>query len=98
MKKIERDNGGAPSGIGGWPLISTWIIPPPLGSNGPHCVEFLHEMRKLLLNLVPREPLALVQELASFDNPIQLDPLLEIVLDLHVHDTICGGMFHAVWV
>ena len=37
---------------------STWIIPPPLGSNGPHCVEFLHEMRKLLLNLVLGEPLA----------------------------------------
>jgi len=31
----------------------------PLGSNGPHCIEFLHEMRKLLLNLVPGEPLAL---------------------------------------
>ena len=25
MKKTERDNGGAPSGIGGWPSISTWI-------------------------------------------------------------------------
>ena len=69
-KKTERDNGGAPSGIGEWPPISTGIIPPPLGSNGPHCVEFLHEMRKLLLNLVPSEPLALVKELASFDNPI----------------------------
>ena len=55
-------------------------------------------MRKLLLNLVPSEPLALVQELASFDNPIQLDILLASVLDLHVHDTICGGLFHLVWV
>jgi len=98
MKIIERDYGGAPSGIGGWPPISTWIIPPPLGSNGPHCVKFLHEMRKFLLNLVPGEPLSLVQELASFDNPIQLDLLLTSVLDLHVHDTICGGLFHAVWV
>ena len=61
---------GGLSGIGGWPPISTWIIPPPLGSNGPHCVECLHEMRKLLLNLVPGEPLALVKELASFDNSI----------------------------
>ena len=25
MKKTQRDNGGAPSGIGGWPPISTWI-------------------------------------------------------------------------
>ena len=55
-------------------------------------------MRKILLNLVPGEPLALVQELASFDNPIQLDHLSVSVLDLHVHDTVCGGLFHAVWV
>ena len=97
-KQTERDNGGAPSGIGGWPPISTWIIPPPLGSNGPHCVEFLHEMRKLLLNLVPGEPLALVQELANFDNPIQLDLLSASVIDFHIHDTVYGGLFHAVWV
>jgi hypothetical protein len=55
---------------GGWPPISTWINPSSLGSNGPHCVEFLHEMRKLLLNLVPGEPFALVKELACFDNLI----------------------------
>ena len=55
-------------------------------------------MRKLLLNLVPGEPLSLVQELASFENPIQLDILVASVLDLHVHDTICGGLFHALWV
>ena len=61
-------------------------------------MEFLHEMRKLLLNLVLSEPLALVQELASFDNPIQLDIMLASVLDLHVHDTVCDGLFHAVWV
>jgi len=29
---------GGLGGIGGWPPISTWIIPPPLGRNGPHCV------------------------------------------------------------
>ena len=96
--KTERTNGGGSNGIGGWPQISTWIIPHPLGRNGPHCIEFLHEMRKLLLNLVPVEPLALVQELASFDNPIQLDLLSVSVFDLHVHDKICGGLFHAVWV
>ena len=79
-EKNERDNGGAPSGIGGWPLISTWIIPPPLGSNGPHYVEFLHEMRKLLLNLFPGEPLVLVQELAIFDNPTQLDILITSIV------------------
>jgi hypothetical protein len=69
-KTERRSNGGGSSGIGGWPPISTWIIPPPLGRNGPHCVEFLHEMRKLLLNLVPGEPFALVKELACFDNSI----------------------------
>lgn len=41
-------------------------------------------MGKLLLNLVPGEPFALVQELANFDNPIQLDLFLVIVLDLYV--------------
>jgi hypothetical protein len=34
-----------PVGIGGWPLISTWINPPSLGSNGIHCVEFPMERR-----------------------------------------------------
>ena len=67
-----------------------------LGINGPHCIKFLHEMRKFLLNLVPGEALSLVQELASFDNAIQLDLVLASVLDLHVDDTICGGMFHAI--
>ena len=57
-------------GIGGWTPISTWIIPPPLGRNGPHCVQSLHEVRKFLLNMVPSEPLALVKELACFDNTI----------------------------
>ena len=55
-------------------------------------------MRKLLLNLVLGEPLSLVQELANFDNLIQLDLLLVSVLDFHVHDKIYGGLFHAVWV
>ena len=91
----EKENGGGPGGLGRWPPISTWIIPPPLGSNGPHCVELLHEMRKLLLNLFPGEPLALLKELACFDNSIQLDILLASVLDLCVHDPISCDLFHA---
>ena len=55
-------------------------------------------MRKLLLNLAPDEPLALVQELASFDNLIHLDPLLASILDLHVHDIVCASLFHAFWI
>ena len=41
-----------PNGIGGLPPISTWIIPPSLGSNGPHCVEILPEMKQILLSWV----------------------------------------------
>ena len=70
IENAEKDSGGGPGGLGRWPPISTWIIPPPSGSNGPHCVEFLHEMGKLLLKLVPGEPLALVKELSYFDNSI----------------------------
>ena len=55
-------------------------------------------MSKLLLNLFPGEPLALVQELASFENLIQLDLSLENFLDFIVIDTIYGGLFHAVYV
>jgi hypothetical protein len=52
-------------GIGGWPPISTWINTPPLGSNGIHCVEFPHQVRKLLLDLALGEPLSLVYELPA---------------------------------
>jgi hypothetical protein len=84
------------SGIGGWPPISTWINPPSLGSNGLHCVEFPHQMRKFLLNLAPGEPLALVQELPCFDDSIKLDPLYVSALDLCVHNLIIGCLLHAV--
>ena len=55
-------------------------------------------MRKLLLNLVLGEPLALVKELACFDNLIQLDILLVSALDLCVHDPISCSLFHAIWI
>jgi len=64
-----KTNGGL-GGIGGWSPISTWISHTPLGSNGLHYVQSLHEVRKFLLNLVPGEPLALVKELAHFENSI----------------------------
>jgi hypothetical protein len=32
-------------------MRSLWIIPPPLGSNGPHCIKFPWETRRFLLNL-----------------------------------------------
>lgn len=64
-----KPNGGL-GGIGDWPPISTWTSPLSLGSNGPHSIRSLHEVRKVLLNLVPSEPLALVKELARFDNSI----------------------------
>jgi hypothetical protein len=87
-----------PVGIGGRPPKSIWINPPPLGSNGLHCIEFPHQMRKFLLNLAPGEPLALVQELPCFDNLIKLDPLLASALDLFVHNMITGCMLYVVGV
>jgi len=51
-----------PFGKGGWPLISTWINPPSLGSNGLHCVEFLGEREKHLLNLHLGELLVLLEK------------------------------------
>jgi hypothetical protein len=87
-----------PAGKGGWPPISTWINPPSLGSNGLHCVEFPHQMRKFLLNLAPGEPLALVQELPYFDDSIKLDPLLSSALDLCVLNLITRCMLYAVGV
>jgi hypothetical protein len=85
-----------PVGKGGWPLISIWINPPSLGSNGIHCIEFPHQMRKFLLNLASGEPLALVQELPFFDDSIKLDPLLSSALDLCVHNMIVGFLLYAV--
>jgi hypothetical protein len=79
-----------PIGKGGLPLISIWINPPSLGSNGLHCVEVTHQMRKFLLNLALSEPLALVQELPYFDESIKLDPLFSSALDLSIHNIIIG--------
>jgi hypothetical protein len=90
----KMKNACALVGIGGWPPISTWINPPPLGINGLHCIEFPHQLRKFMLNLAPGEPLALVQELPCFDNPIKLDPLLVSSIDLCIHNLISGCMFH----
>jgi hypothetical protein len=83
-------------GIGGRKPKSIWINPPPFERNGIYFVEFHHHMRKFLLNLAPGEPLALVQELPCFDNSIKRDPLLEISLDLCVHNQINVFMLHAV--
>jgi hypothetical protein len=55
-------------------------------------------MKKFLLNLAPGEPLALVQELPSFDNSIKMDPLLSSALDLCVHNIIIGFLFYVVGV
>jgi hypothetical protein len=50
-------------GIGGWPPISSWISPPPLGSNGINCVEFLGKRGKHLMNLNLRDLRALLENL-----------------------------------
>ena len=75
-------------GKGGWPLISTWINPPSLGTNGLHFIEFPHQMRKFLLNLASGKPLALVQELPYFDDSIKMDPLMSSALDMCFYNLI----------
>jgi hypothetical protein len=52
-------------------------------------------MGKLLLNLTPGEPLALMKKLPCFDDPIELDVLLVGALHLEVHDPINCRMFNA---
>ena len=89
LPKLSENN-FEPVGKGGWPPISIWINSPSLGSNGIHCVEFPHQMRKFLLNLAPSEPLALVQELACFDVSIKLDPLLSSALYIFFQNLIIG--------
>jgi hypothetical protein len=49
-----------------------------------------------MLILALGEPIALVQELPYFDNPIKMDPMLASALDLCVHDMINLFMFHVV--
>jgi hypothetical protein len=53
-------------------------------------------MGKLLLNLTPGEPLALMKKFPCFDNPIELDVLLVGSLHLGVHDLINCLLFNAV--
>jgi hypothetical protein len=53
-------------------------------------------MGKLLLNLTPGEPLALVKEFPCFDDLIELDVLLVGSLHLGVHDLINYHLLNAV--
>jgi hypothetical protein len=57
------ENSFEPVGIGGWPMIFTWINSPFLGRNGLDYVEYLGEMEKCLLNLHLNERLALLENL-----------------------------------
>jgi hypothetical protein len=85
-----------PVGKGGWPPISIWINTSSIGSNGIHCVEVPHKMRKFLLNFSPGDSLALVQELPCFDNSVKMDPLLSSALVLYVHNIIIGCLLYVV--
>jgi len=76
-------------------LISNWIIPPPLGRNGTHCIKFPHQMRKMLLNLTSGEPLFLMNKLPCFDDLIEFGGLLAGVLCVGVHDMIKCHSFDA---
>jgi hypothetical protein len=50
-------------------------------------------MGKLLLNLTPSEPLALVKYLSYFDDLIKLDVLLVVEIHPSVHDVINCCLF-----
>jgi hypothetical protein len=54
-----------PFGKGEWPLISMWINPPSLGSNGIHCIEFPGKRKNHLLNLHLGGLLVLLETLYS---------------------------------
>ena len=95
-RKLIGNNVGGPSGIAGWPPISTQTSPPPLGSNGHHGVECHHEMGKLLQKLVPSEPLSLVQQLVGLEKLIELDTLLVSILNMCVHGLIYCGLFNPI--
>jgi hypothetical protein len=53
-------------------------------------------MGKILLNLTPSEPLALVKKLSCFDDPIELDVLMVGDLHIGVNDPINCFLFNAV--
>jgi hypothetical protein len=92
------ENRFEPVGKGGWQPISTWINISSLGRNCLHCLVFIHQMRKFLLNLALGEPLALVQEMPCFDDSIKLDPFLSSALDLCVQNLIIGCLLYVVGV
>jgi hypothetical protein len=76
-----------PFGKGGWPPISTWINPPSLGSNGLHCVEFLGEREKRLLNLHLGGLLVLLETCAAQFVEICHEPVeVEVVQQVEIHE------------
>jgi hypothetical protein len=78
--------------------MSTWIIPPPLGRNGLHCVKFIHQMGKLMLNLTLGELHSLMNKLPCLDDLIELDVLLVHSLCLGVYDLIICHVFNATMI
>jgi len=76
--------------------MSIWILDPNSIINGLHSIKFIHYMEKLLLNMNPSEPLAMMKKLPCFDNPIDLDGILTSVLCLGFHDPIKCHLFDAV--
>jgi hypothetical protein len=51
-------------------------------------------MGKILLNMTPSEPLSLMKKLPFFDDSMELDALLAVVLYLGFHDLIRYHMFY----
>jgi hypothetical protein len=73
-----------------------WINYPPLVSNGIHYIKFLHHMDKLLLNLVPSQPLSLLMKLHCFNNIIELYVMLVSTFHLGVHVLIVCNLLNTM--
>jgi hypothetical protein len=71
---------------------------PPLIRNGLHCIRFLNNMEKILLNLILIEPLFLVKKMPFLDNSLELHVLLVSGLYFCVHDMVDCILFSLVMV
>jgi hypothetical protein len=88
-------------GTSGWPPISICINPPPLGSNGLHCIEYPRKRGKHFLNLnlgsyIPFWRSWVAWSMEGYHKPVvgrveSVPPtLLSLVLTRHCVGTIVG--------
>jgi hypothetical protein len=61
-----------------------------------YILYMVYYMEKLLLNLAPHEPLALMKNLPCFDDPVELYVLLVGAINLCIHDLINYSLLKVV--